>query len=236
MKKSLYKTIYEDIYLKLQDGTYNAGDLLPSEMELEKNYKVSRTPIRQALKELENNGYIYRLQGKGSFASNISPRERWTMATGFGSQYSREWNKISAQTLSVEYIHSKDYAEEFGLDSESNIIYLNRIRYFNKEPLVYMEHYIKPIIPLEIFEKDYKFVSAVGKLIKDEIQISFSSIKEEVEAVAANEKIGDYLNVEAGFPLLKIRRLSYHKNDLIDINIYYVRTDRWKYSINFDEN
>ncbi|WP_408006919.1 GntR family transcriptional regulator [Pseudalkalibacillus sp. A8] len=234
MKKALYKVIYDDIYLKIQDGTYTTGDLLPSEMELEQMYKASRTPVRQALKKLENDGYIYRLQGKGSFVSNISETERWTMTTGFGSQYSKEWRKISAKTLSLGYIQSKEYARELNLPTDSNIIHLSRIRYFNGEPLVYMEHYIKPVVPISVFEKDYNFVSAVGKLIKEELNIEFSHIEEEMEAVVANENLSKRLNVPIRFPLLEIKRFSYHNGNLIDLNIYHVRTDVWKYKIRFE--
>lgn len=234
-KKALYKIIYDDIYSKIQNGKYAIGDLLPSEMELEKIYKVSRTPVRQALTELESDGYIYRLQGKGSFVSNISPAERWTMATGFGSQYTKEWEKISAKTVFLDYIKSSGYAKQLDLMEDSSIIHLKRIRYYNGEPLVYMEHYMRPVVPIEVFKRNETFVSAAGQLIKDELNINFSRIEEEVEAVISTEELAQHLNVDINFPLLKITRYSYHEKDLIDINIYYVRTDKWKYRIRFDE-
>lgn len=235
MKTPLYKTIYDDIYMKIQNGTYAVGDLLPSEMELEAFYNVSRTPVRQALNELENDGYIYRLQGKGSFVSNISPTERWTMTTGFGSQYTKEWRKIAAKTIYADYIKSEFYAKKLGVIEDSKIIHLKRIRYYNGEPLVYMEHYMKPVVPIQLFTENNMFVSAAGKLIKDTLDINFTVIEEEVEAVIAAESLAEKLQIEVGFPLLKINRYSYYQEDLIDINIYYIRTDKWKYKISFEE-
>jgi GntR family transcriptional regulator len=234
LKKALYKKIYDDIYLKIHDGTYSTGDLLPSESEMEEGFQVSRTPVRQALKELENDGYIYRLQGKGSFVANISANERWTMTTGFGSQYSKEWNRISAKTLTIKYIKHKEYAKSLGLLENAKIIYLERLRYFNGQPLVYMEHYMKPVVPIGIFEKDKHFVSAAGKLIKDHLNIEFTHIEEEVEAISADPILSRHLEVETGFPLLKIKRLSFLEESLIDINIYFVRTDIWTYKVNFN--
>lgn len=46
-----------------------AGDLLPSETELSARYGVSRMTARQAMKELEGEGLVYRVPGRGTFAS-----------------------------------------------------------------------------------------------------------------------------------------------------------------------
>lgn len=236
MRKPLYKIIYDDIKFKIQSKVYKVGDKLPSEQELETLYQFSRTPVRQALNELEKEGHIYRLQGKGSFVSNISSTERWTMTTGFGSQYSREWRRISAKTLYIGYIKSEFYAGCLSVKKEANIIHLKRIRYYNGIPLVYMEHYIKPIVPIDVFTKDHTFVSAAGKIIKDELNIKFTKINEELEAIIADENLSNNLKIKIGEPLLKISRYSYYKEELIDINIYFIKTDNWKFKINYEEN
>ena len=42
---------------------------IPSEAELGEHFEVSRTVVRQALKELENEGYLTSRKGKGTFVS-----------------------------------------------------------------------------------------------------------------------------------------------------------------------
>lgn len=58
-------------YLKkiIQDGNIVPAQKLPSESELVRQFKVSRHTVRHAFDELENEGWIYREQGKGTFCA-----------------------------------------------------------------------------------------------------------------------------------------------------------------------
>lgn len=65
--KYLYEIIMTDIKESIKRGIYVAEDTIPSELEIEKKYNVSNITVRRALNELENDGIIYRIKGKGSF-------------------------------------------------------------------------------------------------------------------------------------------------------------------------
>lgn len=62
----LYETLVEYINEELKEN-----DKLPTEKEICIEYSVSRTTVRLALDELQRRGYIYRLQGKGSFVAEM---------------------------------------------------------------------------------------------------------------------------------------------------------------------
>ncbi len=70
MKTNLYEFIYSDILEKIQRGEYQAGDRLPSEMDLAQQFGVSRITSKKALEKLANEGLIERSRGKGSFVSS----------------------------------------------------------------------------------------------------------------------------------------------------------------------
>lgn len=72
--KAKYELIQSDITDKIQRGIYKANDRIPSEKELMDAWNVSRITASKALTELSLNGYIYRIQGKGSFVSPITDR------------------------------------------------------------------------------------------------------------------------------------------------------------------
>lgn len=70
MKQPLYKIIYEDLRQMIESGKLAPESKIPTEMELSEKYQVSRITSKRALTELENEGYIYREQGRGSFVKS----------------------------------------------------------------------------------------------------------------------------------------------------------------------
>ncbi|PZD93203.1 GntR family transcriptional regulator [Paenibacillus sambharensis] len=66
-----YMQLRDEILVSLQAGKWKPNEQMPSEHELAAKYVMSRQTVRQALGELEKDGWLYRLQGKGTF---VSPR------------------------------------------------------------------------------------------------------------------------------------------------------------------
>ena len=67
-----YKIIKRAIREMIESGELKPGQKIPSESELIKIYNTSKTPILTAIRELTIEGYLYRIQGKGTYVA-----ERW---------------------------------------------------------------------------------------------------------------------------------------------------------------
>ncbi|EUJ42096.1 GntR family transcriptional regulator [Brochothrix campestris] len=67
MKEPLYQHIIMDLKQAIIAGTYPPGSKLPTELNLSETYGVSRITSKRALVELENEGIVIRVRGKGSF-------------------------------------------------------------------------------------------------------------------------------------------------------------------------
>ena len=233
-KKPIYKVIYDTIAEKIHNSTYQVGDALPSESELEKMFEASRTPIRQALKQLESDGLIFRSQGKGSFVANYKPIGHWTTMTGFKHIYMKDWKKISARTVEVTKREFPYYASLLEINSNAEMIHLRRIRTDNGEPVIYLEHFLPPDLSIEMFQKDLSFIS-IDQLFKDELDLEFATIKEQLEAVSADSKLAKHLQIAEGSPILKSTRVSYdNQSNPIDVTVFYLRSEKWKYAIEFN--
>ena len=62
----LYEQVMNQLASQIENGIYKKGEFLPSEKELIELTGVSRVTIREALRILNDMGYIETLQGKGS--------------------------------------------------------------------------------------------------------------------------------------------------------------------------
>jgi DNA-binding LacI/PurR family transcriptional regulator len=67
-----YQRIKHELKQAIESGRLIEGDRVPSELELADQYHVSRNPTRQALRELELEGFITRTRRRGSF---VAPAE-----------------------------------------------------------------------------------------------------------------------------------------------------------------
>ncbi|MFN0184055.1 MAG: histidine utilization repressor [Aquabacterium sp.] len=63
-----YQQVKAHLHQGLQDGTWAPGALMPSEAALVAQFGVSRMTVNRALRELQAEGLVERVQGVGSFA------------------------------------------------------------------------------------------------------------------------------------------------------------------------
>jgi DNA-binding LacI/PurR family transcriptional regulator/DNA-binding transcriptional regulator YhcF (GntR family) len=70
--KKVYDRLKADLIKLLDAGTIAPGTMLPPENSLAIRYKICRTSVRLALKEIEAEGRIFRRPGKGTFAKDIN--------------------------------------------------------------------------------------------------------------------------------------------------------------------
>ena len=67
------RPIYEQIYMQLKGailrGELREGDALPSIRALAKDLRISVITTKRAFDDLEGDGFIYSVQGKGSFVA-----------------------------------------------------------------------------------------------------------------------------------------------------------------------
>ncbi|WP_410512721.1 trehalose operon repressor [Paenibacillus sp. BR2-3] len=71
MQKNIFLQIYNEYLEKIEAGSLVPGTKLPSESELAADYGTSRETVRKALHLMAQNGYIHKIQGKGSFVLDI---------------------------------------------------------------------------------------------------------------------------------------------------------------------
>ncbi|HZG88174.1 GntR family transcriptional regulator [Paenibacillus sp.] len=66
-KTPMYQTIVDDLKQKIAAGAFPLHEPLPTQVEFARIYNTSEITTRRALTELANEGYIYRVRGRGTF-------------------------------------------------------------------------------------------------------------------------------------------------------------------------
>jgi GntR family transcriptional regulator len=68
----IYMQICEQIRSQIADGTVQPDEALPSIRSLAKDLRISVITTKRAYEELEREGYIYTVAGKGCFAAELN--------------------------------------------------------------------------------------------------------------------------------------------------------------------
>jgi GntR family transcriptional regulator, arabinose operon transcriptional repressor len=144
MTNTLYNKICEAVRQDIISGRLHPGDQIPTEQALSETYGVSRITAIRAVKDLENQGLIYRVKGKGTFVckeddwrmnrersgfiSFIVPFER---QAGSGYELLNGAEAAAKNTRQILTIHNTDGSSE--MEKEIIIDLLNR----NTEGILY---------------------------------------------------------------------------------------------------
>ncbi len=231
-QKPLYQNIYEDIYHKISDLTYEVGSYLPSEAELQKIYNVSRITVRRVLTDLEKDGYIKKKKGKGSI---VLPKKKYSdlyELTGFTEDAKRSGMKSSSIILKCEVRKaSVSVAENLQIEPDEDVFYLKRLRLLNGRISGVFSTYISnrlglPLKP-EAFDSDtslYDFYENNG--------VHLGDATETIEAIMTTPEIRKSMFLEKDEPIFYRERITY--NDLnipIEFSKNYYRADRYKYVV-----
>ena len=67
--KALYEQIYDQIKILILEGSLKEGEPLPTIRGLAKDLRISVITTSRAYADLERDGYIYSVVGKGSFVA-----------------------------------------------------------------------------------------------------------------------------------------------------------------------
>ncbi|RXZ78369.1 GntR family transcriptional regulator [Paenibacillaceae bacterium] len=229
---ALYFRVKENLLALIKSGVYTLGDKLPTESELCQEYEVSRTTIRQALQQLEIEGYIQRVQGKGTFVSKPKIREPITRNIRTFVEQMKDLG-LSAHSKVLELIvipADNTLAETLHIEEKDPVIKLIRLRYAEDEPLQYVTSYLPWRVAPGLVNEDCS--GSLFDLLKSKYDVKIYRSVEAIEPILIEESISYLLEVPAGSPAFSLKSLTYNSEEQpIEYSYGIVRGDRFKFTM-----
>ncbi|MCZ8515194.1 GntR family transcriptional regulator [Paenibacillus filicis] len=137
--------IMDHLIASIQSGKYEPDDKLPSENELAERFKVPRMTARKAYERLQELGYIYSKQGKGSFVRDR--QQRIPLMLSANESFSQKMIDLGYDYESrnifcdpIEYNH-KIY-ESLGAQEGERVFKVGRLRIIDKQPIALHISYV----------------------------------------------------------------------------------------------
>ena len=205
---SIYYQLEEYIKEKIVSQEWPKGHKIPSEMELAKFFKVSRSTVRHAISNLVADGILVRKQGLGTYVTKPSFEGNFVKFY-FPSQFGSFHKLLDIKKVEASY----SISEFLGLPSGSIVTEISRLRYIGDDTeasILEKSYYDSKLLP-DLENEDLS--DRIYDTIEKKYNINLIEAKTLIEPVLLRDKEAKGLNSSLGSPVLLLSRVCYTYNE-----------------------
>jgi len=232
----LYGQVVQTMKNKIISGHYERGSKLPSEENTGRALGVSRITIRQAFSQLEQEGWITRRQGKGTFITKAPPAVWQNNLTSL-QDVVRVITGSDVRPVGIDQIQVKDTSSAndicdfFSLSKDDTIGRIQRVIMRDKLPVHLVENFMPVKLVKRISKREIREKKAILRILNEKMDLQVGEAKVSMEAVAADQGMSEILGCQVLEPFMCSRLfLRSSTGDPIEIVGYYMRADSYKYT------
>lgn len=213
-KKALYFEVIDVLLQDIKKGRYPAGSKFPSEDQLAKEFSISRVTLREALRVLEDDGFIVRRHGAGTFVldKRAVPIQTLSSIVSISTIFKRAGLEDRFIKIGVKKIPAhKRIAEKLRLNPGDEIWEVERVRTIGEQPAIYsFDFFPAALIPSgqeqtlnDYTHSLYHFLSEICGQTTAEGECTFKPIR-------SDKNLSVILQVPPATPLMYIETIDFN--------------------------
>jgi GntR family transcriptional regulator len=209
----LYVKVKEDIRSQILDGTYQPLAKLPSEHQLCDLFQVSRITVRQALNDLQRDGLIHKMHGRGTFVSKSKASQNISYLQGFTEAMSPLGHTVTSRLHGFRYLHAcETVSTQLALPLQTPVAEITRVRLLDDAPVSFEITYVPRMLGERLAASDLVNRDMFGILEKDfDIEIAYAEVT--MNAVSVLPVMIESLQMRANEPVLRIDRQVFDRDN-----------------------
>ncbi|MFJ7727914.1 GntR family transcriptional regulator [Neobacillus sp. NPDC097160] len=227
----LYYQLEEHIKGLIENNDLSPGDALPPEREYAEKYQISRMTVRQAFTQLVNEGYLYRLQGKGTFVAERKIEQPLQGLTSFTEDMKARGLKPESNLVRFEIIPATiQIAGQLKISENKPVYEIKRIRLADGVPMALETNYLSAILINGLTEEIVN--QSLYGYIEGTLNLRIESASQIIESSIASQNEAELLNIAIGAPVMHIQQNTF-LNDGTPVEFVksVYRADRYKFMI-----
>jgi GntR family transcriptional regulator len=227
--RPLYLQVKESLVRRLIEGSWQPGQVIPSEMELAREIGVSQGTIRKALDAMTAENLLIRRQGRGTYVAE--PEESRILfqffhlvpdsgERSFPESRILRWSRVRA---------GRQEAEDLTVADGADVWRIERVRTLGKEPLL-IETISLSAARFPGFDALEEIPNNVYRLYSQRWGITIAGAREKLKASSANARDAKHLDCRPGTPLLEIARTAFDlEHNVVELRISRCLTKKAHY-------
>lgn len=231
-KGPLYLQIMNILRDRILHGVYPVEMNIPPEPQLENEFNVSKITVRNAIKELVQEGYLEKKSGKGTRVIRNTSTSKLSKGKRFTEILVEEGHKIQRQLLQAEVIGNQEGTEPYRLFG-MQCVRIERLYQLDDNPYIHFTHYLT-MLQMEGIELEDLDSQSLYDLIEEQ-DVHLEKFRDEFAVAHAPSHVEGILRVQKGAPLLKRSRYTYDETDnVIEFSEGYYNSKMQQYVVNYD--
>ncbi|MFK7963333.1 MAG: GntR family transcriptional regulator [Burkholderiaceae bacterium] len=227
----LYRQIHNLLTRELQAGKWRAGEMIPTEQALARQYKVSAGTVRKAIDQLVAENILKRRQGRGTFVSTHREARSQFRFLRLRDQQDRV-PMFTSRILSCRRARAQqEVARALQIKAGEATVHIRRVLDFEGIPTVLDEIWL-PGNRFRGLTLDVLDAHDGPLYVLFETQFNTRTIQgvERVSATVTDKTSAGILKVETGSPILSVERISEtYEGQPVEFRHGLYRTDRHRY-------
>ena len=204
-----YYLVKKAIVENIDNEVYDSKAPIPSERELMETYQVSRITVRKAIDELVTEGYLYKVQGKGTYVKTDEGSSNLFSITSCTDDVLRLGMKPSKEVVVFELVNPNvKRSKALEITTDDKIYMIGRILYADTEPLNYTVTFLPEKIFPGLLKYDLKKES-LYKIMTEVYGVKITKARRTIEAIGAQDEIAEYLDIKEGTPIILFRCITH---------------------------
>ncbi|MGD0281155.1 MAG: GntR family transcriptional regulator [Dissulfurispiraceae bacterium] len=232
-QEKLYIQLTRIFLEEIHSGKWERGLQIFTEEYLCKKYNVSKITVRQAINNLVSEGYLIKIQGKGTFVNSVLPVVGLAMKTRLTEDMFGKEVQVKKEILFRGMKEASPDAKEF-LKTGGDVYYILCIRAVGGEP-AYLEESFLPYGMLPDAEGlDFEQSSLYAALQEKGAKRIFKVVQT-IEISQASVDSARHLDINAGSPVLVVHRLLLSSDSTpVAYTRFLGRSDKYKFQIELE--
>lgn len=216
----LYHQIFVLLRNRIYGGVLTPGDIVPGELDLTREFGVSRITAKRALNELADVGLVVRERGKGTRVVARPPTPAVTSSIeGWLENISLMGIATEARVLEFDYVPaSEDIAAALELTSGMEVQRAVRVRRLDGKPMSFLVTYVPSDIGRQYDRDDLNTKPLLHLLERAGVEVA--SARQTISATIADGEVAAALSIHGGAPLIEVRRVV---RDVSERPVEYIR-------------
>ena len=227
----LYYQLLDILIDQINSGELKVDDKLPSERELCDKYNISRATVRQTMAELEQKGYIYRKQGRGTFITIPFLKQELEGLYSFSEEMKKIGKTPTNRVVEFSIIKADDeLAGKMQIRAGEEIIQFIRLRLADQEPMMYVRTYL-PYASFPMITPAQLESRSLYRILEEDYNTLLVEANEKFRPAFPNEDEIKYLKISEKLPCMRIERTTRSQTGIVEYTVGIARGDKFEYSV-----